>query len=177
MSNLTLYELSAQMAEIESILEDNGGELTPELEQAWVETKESLVKKADNYNALIQKFKATETAIDNEVKRLQSLLKTVKNGQKRLKEHILNCMNAFEFKHLEGEFCKFSVRNTKSLKTEEEIILSPYRSKIDELNMALPDYITVEVKVSKSLIKEHFKGTDVLPAGCEYENNQSLQIK
>jgi|GEM_PF-2472242 hypothetical protein len=173
----TLYQLTAQMAEIECILSENGGELTPELEAAWDETREGLMSKADNYNALIQKFKASEAAIDNEIKRLQSLQKTVKNGQKRLKDHILECMNAFDIKQLEGQFCKMSVRSSKSLNVEDEMILFPFRGKIDELNALLPDYVTVDVNISKTAIKEQFKDTDVLPAGCEYVENETLQIR
>ena len=50
MSN-TLYELTAQMRQIEEQLDETGGELTPELEDLWNETGESLVAKVDNYNA------------------------------------------------------------------------------------------------------------------------------
>ena len=46
MSN-TLYELTAQMRQIEDSLEETGGELSPELEELWNETGESLVQKVD----------------------------------------------------------------------------------------------------------------------------------
>ena len=57
-TRMTLYALTEQMAVIEAMLEDTGGELTPELEEQWMETRESLLAKVDNYNALIQKLKA-----------------------------------------------------------------------------------------------------------------------
>ena len=34
----TLFELTDQMVAIEQTLDENGGELTPELEQVWEET-------------------------------------------------------------------------------------------------------------------------------------------
>ncbi len=173
----TLYELTAQMAEIESILEETGGELTPELEAAWCETRDGLLSKTDGYNALIQKLKASETAIDNEIKRLQNLQRTARNGQKRLKDHILECMGTFGIDRLDGQLCKMSIRESRSLKVDEDTVLSPLRSRIDDLNAKLPDYVTVEVKVSKTLIKDQFKGTDVLPSGCEWVKGKSLQIR
>ena len=53
---MTLFGLSAQMAQIEDELYENGGELTPELEKELTETRESLVAKVDGYNALYQKY-------------------------------------------------------------------------------------------------------------------------
>ena len=69
-NNMTLYSLSEQMALIEATLEANGGELTPELESAWEETRESLIQKVDNYNALVQKLKAYSDNIKAEICRL-----------------------------------------------------------------------------------------------------------
>lgn len=173
----SMFNLMEQMNQIEGIIYENEGEMTPELESAWDETQESLTAKTDGYNSLIQKFKASEVAIDNEIKRLQNLKKTVTNGQKRVKSHLLDLMNKFGYDKLEGNFCRMSIRKSKSLNVKDEMILFPFRGKIDELNALLPDYVTVEVKISKTAIKEQFKGTDVLPAGCEYVENETLQIR
>ena len=47
----TLFNLTAQMQSIEDALYENGGELTPELEEALVETRDSIVAKVDAYYA------------------------------------------------------------------------------------------------------------------------------
>lgn len=92
MENRTLFQLTADMTAIEDALWENGGELTPELEQALTETQESLVAKTDSYGALIRKFDAATVSIDAEIKRLQALKKTASNAVERLKERVLYSM-------------------------------------------------------------------------------------
>ena len=41
----------------------------------------------------------------------------------------------------------------------------------------VPEWVTVEVKVSKQAIKEAYKGTDILPAGVSEVSRQSLIIR
>ena len=45
MDTKTLFQLNADMAAIEDALWENGGEITEELEQALMETEQSIVKK------------------------------------------------------------------------------------------------------------------------------------
>ena len=66
---------------------------------------------------------------------------------------------------------------TKSLDVDEELLLTAYAEKIAELQASLPEYLTIEVKVSKTAIKSKFKDTDILPAGCAYVENDSLRIR
>ena len=54
----TLYQLTNQMAEIEAMLEETGGEITPELEAVWNETSESLPQKVDGYNQVLRNLTA-----------------------------------------------------------------------------------------------------------------------
>lgn len=174
---MTLFGLSAQMAQIEDELYENGGEITPELEQAMAETKEGLVKKVDGYNAVYQKLGATAAAAKAEIERLTKIKKAAENGQKSLKEHILYNMNAFGYDKLEGELCKMTRRKSTSLKVDEEVMLHPYRDMIDRLNGQLPEWITVKADISKQVLKDVFKGLDMLPAGCEMVESESLQIR
>lgn len=174
---MTLYELSAQMAQIEDALYENGGELTPDLDKTWTETKEGLMKKVDGYNAVYRKLGATAAAAKAEIERLTKIRKAAENGQKSLKEHILYNMGAFGLDRLDGELCKMTRRKSSSLKVDEELMLRPYRDMIDQLNGQLPTWITVKADISRQVIKDEFKGTDVLPAGCELVENETLQIR
>ena len=80
----TLYQLTGQMAAIEDALQENGGELTPELEELWAETAESLPQKVDGYNQVITNLTAYSKNLDEEIKRLQALKKTADNSLERL---------------------------------------------------------------------------------------------
>lgn len=174
---MTLFGLSAQMAQIEDELYENGGELTPELEKELTETRESLVAKVDGYNALYQKLGAMAASAKAEADRLTKIKRTAENAQKRIKERLLWNMDQFGMEKLEGSLCKMSIRKGKSLEVNEDLMLRPYQAMIDQLNGQLPVWMTVKVDISKQVIKDEFKGTDVLPAGCEMVENETLQIR
>jgi len=59
---------------------------------------------------------------------------------------------------------------------DEDTLLAGF-PEIAELQATLPDYITLEAKVSKKVIKAHEKESGILPAGCEYTDNESIQIR
>lgn len=173
----SLYELQGDFLQIEQILDDNGGEVTEELAQLFTDTALSIQQKVDGYRVVMAKFNDKADAIDKEIKRLQGLKKTAVNAEKRLKEYILNVMGTYGLKKIEGLFCSMTRTTSKALDVNEELLLSAYNEKIAELQAQLPDYLTIEVKVSKTAIKNKFKDTDVLPAGCAYVENESLRIR
>lgn len=172
-----LYELQGAMLQIEYALEENGGELTDELAELLNDTEVSIRQKADGYRAVMAKFNDKVEAVKREIKRLQDIKKTAENAEKRIKEYILGVMGAYGIKKIEGELCTMTRTTTKSLDVNEELLLSAYNEKIAELQASLPEYLTIEVKVSKTAIKNKFKDTDVLPAGCAYVENDSLRVR
>ena len=171
----TLYELTGQMAAIEEALEENGGELTPELEEIWQETAESLPMKVDGYNQVITNMTAYSKNLDGEIKRLQALKKTTDNSVKRVKEHLVDVMKQWGIVKLEGNYCKMSLASSTATEVDEDTVLAPYRSRLAKLD--LPDWITADLKVSKTALKDAFKDKDVTPAGVSFVENQSLRIR
>ena len=163
------------MAAIEEALEENGGELTPELEEVWQETAESLPMKVDGYNKVIANMTAYSKNIDAEIKRLQTLKKTADNSVKRVKEHLVDVMKQWGIVKLEGSYCKMTLTTSTATEVDEETVLAPYRSRLAKLD--LPDWITADLKVSKTVLKDAFKDKDVTPAGVSFVENQSLRIR
>lgn len=171
----TLYQLTNQMAEIEAMLEETGGELTPELEELWQETGESLTEKVDNYNCLVNHLQDYSDNLAKEIKRLQALKKTADNSLTRIKNHIKDTMVANGFTKLDGAYCKMSLSSSTSTVVDEETLLAPYLSRLDRL--MLPAWITAELKVSKTALKDAFKDKDVTPAGVKFVKGTTLRIK
>ena len=174
---MNLYELTAEQARIEALLEENGGEITPEIEEALTLTAEALPRKVDGYGVLIRQFAATEAACDAEIKRLQGLKKTAVNSQKGLKDRILYAMQSFGYDKLAGETTKFSTRASKAVEIDEELLLDRYKAKVEEFVKTLPDWLTLEVKVSKKAISDAYKVTGVTPEGAKVVENTSLIVK
>ena len=174
---MNLYELTAEQARIEALLEENGGEITPEIEEALTLTAEALPRKVDGYGVLIRQFAAAEAACDAEIKRLQGLKKTAVNSQKGLKDRILYAMQSFGYDKLAGETTKFSTRASKAVEIDEELLLDRYKAKVEEFVKTLPDWLTLEVKVSKKAISDAYKATGVTPEGAQVVENTSLIVK
>ena len=171
----TLYELTGQMAAIEDYLQENGGELTPELEEIWEETAESLPKKVDGYNQVIKTFEAYAKNLDEEIKRLQALKKTADNSAKRVKAHVKETMELFGLTKLDGNYCKMSISSSTSTDVDEETVLKAYRARVTLLD--LPAWISVDFKVNKTVLKDTFKDKDVTPAGVSFVKNTQLRIR
>lgn len=174
---MNLYELTAEQARIEALLEENGGEITPEIEEALTLTAEALPKKVDGYGVLIRQFAAAEAACDAEIKRLQGLKKTAQNAQKGMKERILYAMQTFGYDKLAGDTTKFSTRSSKAVELDEDVLLGKYREKISEFVATLPEWLGLEVKVSKTAISNAYKATGLTPEGAQVVENTSLIVK
>lgn len=173
----TLFQLSQEMMAIEDALWESGGELTPELEQAMAENAESMAKKVDGYNAVIRAFAYKADVLDAEIKRLTALKKVAENAQKRIKEHLLDTMNAFGIEKLEGAYCKISKSRSTKTEVDEAVLLSEFEKGLKHINESLPPYVTAELKVSKTALKDYIKETGITPAGVEFVESSSLRIK
>ena len=177
MDTKTLFQLSADMAAIEDALWENGGELTEELALALQDTEMGMAKKTDGYTALIRSFASLKEIIKAEIDRLTKLKKVAENAEKRIKQHICDTMGMFGIEKLEGEKSKISRARTTAVETNDEQIISAYQRNLDELNALLPPYISAELKVSKTAIKEFQKNEGILPAGAEIVENYSIRIR
>lgn len=173
----TLYELTGEMLALETQLEENGGELTPELEELWQDNAEALVKKTDNYNTLLKNFEAHSSNLDAEIKRLQALKKTDDNAIKRIKEHLLNTMQTFGIEELKGDFCKITIAKSTATEVDEEAALYNFKNRIEEFRDSLPSYIKVTTGIDKTEAKRVAKETGIVPAGIEFIENKSLRIR
>ena len=173
----TLFQLSQEMMAIEDALWESGGELTPELEQAMTENAESMAKKVDGYNAVIRSLGSKADVLDAEIKRLTALKKVAENAQKRIKEHMLDTMNAFGIDKLEGAYCKVSKSRSTKTEVDEPTLLQVYTPMLDGVNESLPPYLSVEYKVNKTALKDYIKDTGITPAGVEFVESYSLRIR
>ena len=68
-----------------------------------------------------------------------------------------------------------TLTTSTATEVDEETVLAPYRSRLAKLD--LPDWITADLKVSKTALKDAFKDKDVTPAGVSFVENQSLRIR
>lgn len=178
MDTRNLFQLTSDMSAIEEALWENGGELTPELEEAMTETKESLIAKIDGYGALIRNFDASAATIDAEIKRLTALKKTAERASERLKARVLDSMQFNNISKLDGAYTKFSLRRSERTVTDDESILAPYYFTIEAVRSTLPPYVQLgDLKVSKQVIKDMIKKDGIQIPGASLEENWSVTMR
>lgn len=176
---MNLYELTAEQRRIESMLEETGGELTPEIEEALNNNELALTDKVVNIRQIVTTVEASNDAIDAEIKRLQALKKSNTNAVKSLKNWILYVMRSQGINKIETPLFKLGFRTTKAVEIQDEgelLLIGGIAGQIDRWQKQLPDYITLEAKVSKSALKPHLEaGEDIY--GAIIIENTSLTIK
>ena len=161
----TLYGITAELNGILAQLEELGGEITPELEQALAINEEQFVAKAEDYGHAILNLKGMTAAAKAEKERLAALQKFYENAQKRLTDALSNAMQVFGHDKVENATMRLSLRHTTA-------------TEVDDLDALPAEYKTtkVEVVADKTAIKKAIQQGEAVP-GAHLVENVSLQIK
>ena len=161
----TLYGITAELNDILAQLEELGGEITPELEQALSINEEQFVAKAEDYGHAILNLKGMAAAAKAEKERLTALQRFYENTQKRLTDALSNAMQVFGHDKVENATMRLSLRHTTA-------------TEVDDLDALPQEYKTtkVEVVADKTAIKKAIQQGEDVP-GAHLVENVSLQIK
>jgi hypothetical protein len=161
----TLYGITAELNGILAQLEELGGEITPELEQALAINEEQFVAKAEDYGHAILNLKGMAAAAKAEKERLAGLQKFYENAQKRLTDALSNAMQVFGQDKVENATMRLSLRHTTA-------------TEVDDIDQIPAEFKTtkVEVVADKTAIKKAIQQGEDVP-GAHLVENVSLQIK
>ena len=160
--NLTLYQITQEQARLNAMLEETGGELTPEIEEALAINAENLQVKAGGYGITILKYDAMADAAAAEIKRIQAIKKTCENIVDRMKKTLVKAMQDFDTEAIETGTMKLGLHKSTSVQIDDE-------SKVPA------DCKKIKIEISKTDLKAHIlKGED---CGGHIETNYSLQIR
>lgn len=162
---MNLYELTIEQLEINRMLEENGGELTPELEEALLITEENLSQKAEGYCKAIAIYNGQAATLDEEIKRLTAKKKVAENAVTRMKDSLKATMQVLKLDKINAGTFTISTRKSKSLEVlDEALIPEDYKETV------------TTIKVNKNAIKDAIKnGAEI--EGVELKENKSIQIK
>ena len=159
---LTLYHIDEEQRRINAMLEETGGEITPEIEELMAVNEQNFVTKAENYGYAILHYKAIVAAVKAEKDRLDAIKKTAENAIARMEERIVAAMQTFDKPKVEAATLKLSLRRSERVVVDDE-------AKVPA------DCIKVKTEISKTDLKAHIKAGE--DCGAHLEENQSLQIK
>lgn len=122
-----IYQISKELLSIFDELEENGGELTPELEEQLNITQEEFRDKIKSYSNAVKMLENDIIDIKAEKARLNDLQKSKEKTIERLKKIMIDAVELFGdttksgSKYLDYGTGKVSIRNTQVLEVEEDI--------------------------------------------------------
>lgn len=160
---MNLYEITQEQANLNNLLEESMGELTPELEAALTLNLDNFNAKAEGYVKAIKNYKAEQDALAEEIKKLQAKKKTCENAVERLKDALKNAMDVFDTPKVQAGVFKISLTKSESVNI------------IDE-NAIPEEYKKIKYEVSKTDIKNAIKNGETVE-GAELVENKSITIR
>ena len=160
---LSLYDLTSEYRLICEALEENGGEITPEIEAMLAINAENFVTKAENYCEIIAKYLQMAENAKQRVEVFQRIEKVAKNTATRMKERLAQAMEEYDLPKVEVGLHKLSFRTSKAVEITDE-------AKIPNC------YIKVATSVDKTKLRADLMA-GVIVEGAELKENKSLQIR
>jgi hypothetical protein len=161
----SIYNLQSEYIDLMNQIEDNEGELTPELSAQLDITKEQLEDKATSYCYLTKQLDADTDQIDAEIKRLQALKSAKAKLQEELKNRVAEAMQRFGIEKIEKNNLKLSFRKSESLLIDDDAKVPNQFVKIK-----------MTESVDKVKLKEYIQSGNKIN-GILVITNQNLQIK
>lgn len=173
-----LYHYSRDLQEVEMLLEENGGEVTAEVNDKLMALGRSDVAIADNIYNCISEKDATIELCKAEIKRIQEIKRRAESTKETIKEAYLRFMLDKGIDSFKSDLhtMKVSVGRESVEVFNEEEVLKTWNSAISELQSKLPSYLTFEVKVNKTELGNAIKRGELIQ-GAEIVRNPSLLIK
>lgn len=123
-----IYNIQQSLFSIFDELEENGGDLTPELEEQLNITQEQFKSKIKDYSNVIKMLESDIVAIKEEKARLSDLQKSKEKNIERLKKIMVEAIENFGDttkaggKYVDYGTGKVSVRNSQAIKVEEDSV-------------------------------------------------------
>ena len=156
-----LFNIDAELYEVYSEIENNGGEMSPELEAALEITEAERMTKGEGYVYVIKQLKSQSDLLKAEAKRLLEIAKQYENSGDKLADRLLQ--SVITHGQIKTAFVTISTRKSKSVSITDESLLKA-------------EYLRIKTEPNKTAIKEALEsGQEV--AGALFVENYSLNIK
>lgn len=193
---MNLYQIEQELLDLYNQIEENGGEITPEIEERFQITEQNFVNKLENYTRFVRVIKGDISTIDSEIERLSKLKQIKQNVVNRLENNMLSALKIFGNKDPKKDIWRYdlitfklSTRQSQSVEILDETIIddkfkkisfsnlnSSQRDEILELLNTDYDNSNMTETISKTAIKEAIKNGEIVN-GASIKINHSLSIK
>ena len=156
-----LFNIDAELYEVYNEIENNGGEMSPELEAALEISETERMTKGEGYVYVIKQLKSQADLLKSEAKRLLEIAKQYENSADKLSDRLLE--SVISHGQIKTAFVTISTRKSKSVSITDESLLKA-------------EYLRIKTEPNKTAIKEALEsGQEV--TGAMIVENYSLNIK
>lgn len=161
MRKKNLFNLDAELFSIQEEINENGGELTPELEERLEITTIGREQKIAGCLYIARELRNKANFVRAEAKRLQEIAKQYDNTADRLEENVLTSI--INIGPVKTDFMSVTTRRTKAVHIVDD-------KEIPE------EFCRVKYEPNKTAIKEAIENGMEVP-GAEIVENQSLLVR
>lgn len=159
----SLYNITAEHRYLCAMLEESGGEITPEIEEALAINEEQLAVKAEAYAEMVNKYSNLAAIAKARKEQMAAAQAAAEKIAQRLKDRLRDAMVEFDTPKIESGIYRLSLRSTKAVVVDDEAVL-PNHCRV------------VKTTPDKKAIKEAIeRGEEV--RGAHLQMNKSLIIK
>lgn len=156
-----LFNIDADLFALYNEIENNGGEMTTELETQLEITEAERMTKGEGYVYVIKQLRSQAELLKAEAKRLQEIAKHYEASAEKLADRLLQSVIAHGA--IKTDFVSISTRKSKSVSITDESLLGA-------------EYLRIKTEPNKTAIKEALEaGQEV--QGALIVENYSLNIR
>ena len=175
---MNIYQIQQDLLAIFDELEENGGELTEELEQKLAITQEEFKNKVENYTNVIKTLDADMTAIKAEQARLKALYDRKEKVVNKLKEIVINAIDEFGdtkktgVKYLDYGTGEVSVRKTQVVEVNEPLVkyVGDYLGRIVTFNKECNQLGVIDHIERSEIVTDVAQNTDMAVGGDDLDH-------
>lgn len=165
---MTLYDLTAEALDLQAVILDAGGEVTPDVEAA-LDALDALGETAEDklaaYGRLIANMAADADAYRAEEKRLADRRKAIETSARSLKDRVEQFLRATGKPKIKADVWSFSLQR------------NPPSVYVRDTNAIPADYLVPQQPtIDRRAILDVLKAGGSVP-GCELQQGESLRIR
>jgi len=183
------YLLTQRESEIEEMLNESNGEITPEIEAKISELDESKTAICIRLANILDENSMNQIALKNKIEKLNKMLKICKQAEINTRQRIIDFMNEVGQKKIGNDAVKLTVVTTKNNRLiVDDSLAIPKEYKHHTVVISDKDYealgfygVTAEkhtFSIDKNGLKQFLKENDEIgDVGAHLEDSVSLRIK
>lgn len=169
---MKLNDLIAEFHELEDLIIEGGGEVTPEIEVMLNSNSEAMNDKLDKYENLKRYLKGQIEYLKSQENHYKQRRNALSSTIKWLGENQTSALMQIDKNKLKTDEYNYSIRRTESVVIDEPIMTNKDRNLLISLNLA-----ESVIKINKSDVKKAYKNEEHLPEWLKFVEKWSVTAR